>query len=379
MYVQEIRCPKSECEVKRGVPRVRHMNELNDVRWAAIESRDATMSGCFVYAVSTTGIYCRPGCGSRRPLREHVHYFSTARDAQLAGYRTCKRCRPDQAEVVDSMTKAVIATCREIEQTQGECNVAALAAAVGYSEGHLRRSFRDLVGVSLASYMREHQLARVRETLRDADSVTEAIFEAGYHSASVFYQRGAPRLGMTAAQYRDGARDEVIRYTTVETPVGVVLAASTERGLCSIRVDQHEESLVKGLFDEFPHASIERDDDGLRDVAIVLASAVRGEGDVGVLPLDLQGTAFQIRVWESLRAIPVGETRTYSDVAQQIGSPRAVRAVASACAANAVALAIPCHRVIRRDGSLGGYRWGLHVKEALLIAERDRSEVSRER
>jgi AraC family transcriptional regulator of adaptative response/methylated-DNA-[protein]-cysteine methyltransferase len=352
------------------------MNDLNDVRWSAVESRDATMTGCFVYAVTTTGIYCRPGCGSRRPLREHVHYFSTARDAQVAGYRSCKRCRPDQADAVDSMTNAVITTCREIERTHGECDVAVLAADVGYSEGHLRRSFRKLVGVSLVSYVREHQLERVRETLRDADSVTEAIFEAGYRSASAFYERGAPRLGMTAAQYREGARDEVIRYTTVETPVGIVLAASTERGICSIRVGQEVELLVEGLFDEFPRASINRDDDGLRDVAIVLASAVRGEGDAGVLPLDLEGTAFQIRVWESLRSIPVGETRTYSDVAQQIGSPRAVRAVASACAANAAALAIPCHRVVRRDGSLGGYRWGLDVKEALLLAERTRNVLS---
>jgi AraC family transcriptional regulator of adaptative response/methylated-DNA-[protein]-cysteine methyltransferase len=224
--------------------------------------------------------------------------------------------------------------------------------------------------VSLVSYVREHQLERVRETLRDAESVTEAIFEAGYHSASAFYERGATRLGMTPARYRNGATDEVIRYTTVETPVGIVLAASTEWGLCSIRVGHDEDALAKGLFDEFPRANIERDDDGLRDVAIVLASAVRGDGDAGVLPLDLQGTAFQIRVWESLRAIPAGETRTYSDVAQQIGSPRAVRAVASACAANAAALAIPCHRVVRRDGSLGGYRWGLDVKEALLLAER---------
>jgi AraC family transcriptional regulator, regulatory protein of adaptative response / methylated-DNA-[protein]-cysteine methyltransferase len=352
------------------------MNELSDVRWSAVESRDATMTGCFVYAVTTTGIYCRPGCRSRRPLREHVHYFSTAHDAQVAGYRSCKRCRPDQMDVVDSMTTAVITTCREIERSHGECDVAVLAATVGYSEGHLRRSFRDVVGVSLASYMREFRLERVREALREAESVTEAIFEAGYHSASVFYERGAPRLGMTAARYRDGARDEKIRYTTIETPVGVVLAASTTRGICSIRVGHHEDTLVKGLCDEFPRASIERDDDGLRDMAVVLASAVRGEGDAGKLPLDLQGTAFQIRVWESLRAIPAGETRTYSEVAQQIGSPRAVRAVASACAANAAALAIPCHRVVRRDGSLGGYRWGLDVKEALLFAERTRNELS---
>jgi AraC family transcriptional regulator of adaptative response/methylated-DNA-[protein]-cysteine methyltransferase len=235
-----------------------------------------------------------------------------------------------------------------------------------------------LVGVSLAVYMREYQLERVREALRGSESVTDAIFEAGYNSVSAFYERGAPRLGMTPARYRDGARDEVIRYTTIETPVGVVLAASTERGICSIRVGPDEKSLVKGMFAEFPSASINRDDDGLCDVAVVLASAVRGEGDAGALPLDLQGTAFQIRVWESLRTIPSGETRTYSDVAQQIGSPRAVRAVASACAANAVALAIPCHRVIRRDGSLGGYRWGLNVKEALLAAESVRSESSLE-
>lgn len=352
------------------------MSELSDVRWSAVKSRDATVAGCFVYAVTTTGIYCRPGCGSRRPLREHVHYFSTAHDAQRAGYRSCKRCRPDQVDELDPTTVAVIATCREIERTHGECEVAVLAADVGYSEGHLRRCFRDLVGVSLANYVREHQLRRVRETLREADSVTEAIFEAGFRSASTFYERGATRLGMTPARYRDGARDEVIRYTTLETPVGVVLAASTERGFCSIRVDHDEDVLVEGLCDEFPHASITRDDDGLRDAAIVLACAVRGEGDAGALPLDLQGTAFQIRVWESLRAIPVGETRTYSEVAQQIGSPRAVRAVASACAANAAALAIPCHRVVRRDGSLGGYRWGLDVKEALLFAERTRVEQS---
>jgi len=354
------------------------VDDLDDVRWAAVTSRDDTVVGCFIYAVTTTGIYCRPGCGARRPLREHVHYFATAHDAQLAGFRSCKRCRPDEVEVVDSMTNAVIRTCREIERTHGECDVADLASDVGYSEGHLRRSFRHLVGVSLAVYMREYQLERVREALRGSESVTDAIFEAGYNSVSAFYERGAPRLGMTPARYLDGARDEVIRYTTIETPVGVVLAASTERGICSIRVGPDEKSLVKGMFAEFPSASINRDDDGLCDAAVVLASAVRGEGDAGALPLDLQGTAFQIRVWESLRTIPSGETRTYSDVAQQIGSPRAVRAVASACAANAVALAIPCHRVIRRDGSLGGYRWGLNVKEALLAAESVRSESSLE-
>jgi len=345
------------------------MEELNEVRWNAVQSRDASMVGCFVYAVTTTGVYCRPGCGARRPLRSNVEFFSTNEEARVSGYRACSRCHPDEAQRDDPTTEAVIATCREIERTRGSVDVAILASRLGYSEGHLRRRFRAVVGVSLASYVREYQLERVRESLHDAGSVTEAIFEAGFNSVSAFYERGAPRLGMSPARYRDGARDEVIRYTTVETPVGVVLAASTERGICAIRVGHDEESLVKGIIAEFPRASVTRDDEGLRDVAIVLASAVRGEGDAGVLPLDLQGTAFQIRVWQSLRAIPAGETRTYSDVAQQIGSPRAVRAVASACAANAVALAIPCHRVVRRDGSLGGYRWGLDVKEALLNAE----------
>ncbi len=202
--------------------------------------------------------------------------------------------------------------------------------------------------------------------------MTDAVFDAGYRSASAFYERGALRLGMTPVRYRDGALGERIRYTTIATPVGLVLAASTDQGVCSIRIGASEKALREALVTEFPHATIERDDHGLGDVALVLAGAVRGEVDAGDLPLDLRGTAFQIRVWEALRSISVGETRTYSDVAAQIGSPRAVRAVASACAANAVALAIPCHRVVRRDGSLGGYRWGLAVKEALLLAEQTR-------
>jgi AraC family transcriptional regulator, regulatory protein of adaptative response / methylated-DNA-[protein]-cysteine methyltransferase len=269
------------------------------------------------------------------------------------------------------MSVAIVATCREVER--GEYHVDELAARVGYSEGHLRRSFRTIVGVSLASYIRECQVDRVRATLREGAPVTEAVFEAGYRSTSAFYETGAPRLGMTPSRYRDGAPGEHIRYTGVETPVGTVLVASTPRGVCSIRVGDDEELLIKALLGEFPGALIERDDEGLHGVASVLAGAVRGEDDATALPLDLAGTAFQIRVWEALRTITSGETRTYSDIAQQIGSPRAVRAVASACAANRVALAVPCHRVVRRDGSLGGYRWGIEVKEALLVVERDRA------
>jgi AraC family transcriptional regulator of adaptative response/methylated-DNA-[protein]-cysteine methyltransferase len=345
------------------------MEELNEARWSAVQSRDAGMLGCFVYAVTTTGVYCRPGCGARRPRRENVEFFSTNDQAREAGYRACMRCRPDEARRIDPTTVAVIAACREIERARGDINVAALAGQLGYSEGHLRRRFRAVVGVSLASYARECQAAHVRETLRSGASVTDAVFDAGYRSVSAFYERAAPRLGMTPATYRDGARGELIRYTSVETPVGIVVAASTYRGVCSIRIGPNEEVLTQELSHEFSAAILERDDDALRDVAVVLVRAVRGDADACSLPVDLAGTAFQIRVWDALRTVPVGETRTYSDIASQIGSSRAVRAVASACAANSVALAVPCHRVIRRDGSLGGYRWGLSVKEALLLSE----------
>jgi AraC family transcriptional regulator of adaptative response/methylated-DNA-[protein]-cysteine methyltransferase len=353
------------------------MDDLNEVRWNAVQSRDNAMVGCFVYAVRTTGVFCRPGCGARRPLRKNVEFFSTNDDALAAGYRACARCRPNGDRRVDPTTDAVIATCREIERTRGDIGVTALASKLGYSEGHLRRRFRAVVGVSLASYVREFQSDRVRETLRSGASVTDAVFDAGYRSVSAFYERAAPRLGMTPASYRGGARGELIRFTSVETPVGVVLAASTRQGVCSIRIGPDDEVLAQDLSTEFPYAIIERDDVGLREVALVLAGAIRGDVDARSLPLDLAGTAFQIRVWEALRTIPLGETRTYSHVANQIGSPRAVRAVASACAANNLALAIPCHRVIRRDGSLGGYRWGLPVKEALLLAEGSHHDVAR--
>jgi AraC family transcriptional regulator of adaptative response/methylated-DNA-[protein]-cysteine methyltransferase len=346
------------------------MEDLDEARWAVVAARDATMAGCFVYAVATTGIYCRPGCGARRPLRKNVTFFATCVDARAAGYRACARCRPDDVRVVDPSIEAVITVCRELERTHGACEVSLVAADVGYSQGHLRRRFRDVVGVSLARYARECQVSHVRQTLRSGASVTDAVFDAGFRSVSAFYERAAPRLGMTPSRYREGAAGETIRYSSLETPLGLVLMASTDLGVCSVRVGSDEELLRRALLSEFPLANVTRDDEGLFEVALILAGAVRGEVDASDVPLDLEGTAFQIRVWEALRTIPAGETRTYSDVARQIGSPRAVRAVASACAANKVALAVPCHRVIRRDGSLGGYRWGLAVKEGVLLAER---------
>lgn len=345
------------------------MDELDEVRWRAVESRDEKMAGLFIYAVRTTRVYCRPGCGARRPLRRNVEFFVTPSGAVAAGYRACTRCRPDQDRAHDAAIAAVIAACRELERPENARSVAQVSAEVGFSERHLRRRFVEIVGVSMGDYRRAQSAARMRAALREGASVTDAVFESGYGSFRAFYEQGATRLGMTPGRYRDGARGERIRYTAMSTPIGVVIAACTSRGVCAVRVGPDEAVLEKELALEFPNATIERDDDGLVEVARVLAGAVRGEDDPTVLPVDLAGTAFQIRVWVVLRRIPAGETRSYSQVAAQIGAPTAVRAVASACAANSAALAVPCHRVVRADGSLGGYRWGVEAKAALLCAE----------
>jgi AraC family transcriptional regulator of adaptative response/methylated-DNA-[protein]-cysteine methyltransferase len=345
------------------------METLNDTRWRAVDTRDENMSGLFVYAVRTTGIYCRPGCGARKALRANVEFFPTSAQAVTAGYRACKRCRPDVGRDADQSIAAVIQVCRILESCDELPDVATMASTLGYSERHLRRRFSEVVGVSMSSYVRAQQAQRARLVLRAGGDITEAVIEAGFGSHRAFYEHGATRLGMTPAKYRAGARGERIGYTSIITPIGVVLAASTQKGVCAVMIGPDEIVLTQELASEFTNATIERDDEGLAGVAELLALSVRGEADSTKLPIDLQGTAFQIRVWEALRTIPAGETRTYSQVAELIGSPKAVRAVGSACAKNMVALTVPCHRVIRTDGSLGGYRWGLETKEALLLAE----------
>lgn len=327
------------------------------------------MSGCFVYAVASTKVFCRPNCGSRRALRRNVEFFATPSDAMSAGYRPCRRCRPEDVGESDPTVAAVVALCRRLERGD-DSSFGAIAAELGYSERHLRRRFHEIIGVSAGVYSRAYKAERAKASLRNGSPVTSAVFDAGYGSVRSFYEHGAPSLGMTPLTYRARGRGQDIAYTTVKTALGWVVAARTSRGVCSIRVGDDEGALVEGLMTEFANASIERDDEGLAALAQVLAGAVRGERDATTLPVDVAGTAFQLRVWEALRTIPLGETRTYSQVAVAIGSPAAVRAVASACAANETALAIPCHRVVRKDGSMGGYRWGVEVKEQLLAAER---------
>jgi AraC family transcriptional regulator of adaptative response/methylated-DNA-[protein]-cysteine methyltransferase len=327
------------------------------------------MTGLFVYAVRTTGVYCRPGCGARLALRANVEFFATPAQAVASGYRACKRCRPEQDTTSDESRAAVIEVCRTLEESSALPDVAAMASRLGYSERHLRRRFSEIVGVSMGSYVRAQQAVRARAALRAGTSVTQSVIESGFGSNRAFYEHGATRLGMTPGRYRDAGRGERIGYTTIDTPVGIVLAASTNKGVCAVMVGSDEALLTKELSEEFKNATLERNDEALRDVATVLAASVKGEADSTRLPLDLEGTAFQIRVWETLRTIPAGQTRTYSQIAQLIGSPKAVRAVGTACGKNPVALTVPCHRVVRRDGSLGGYRWGLDVKEALLSVE----------
>lgn len=357
------------------VPRLKTMNELDESRWRSVEARDGASSGIFVYAVATTGVYCRPGCGARRPLRRNVMFFNTSAEARAEGFRACRRCNPDGDGTTDPAVVAVTALCRELERG-GTVDVSATARELGYSERHLRRLFGDKVGVSIGAYQRALRAATAREVMLSGRPVTEAVIESGFGSFRGFYEHGAMRLGMTPRRFRHGARGEVIRYTSLVTPLGVAVVACTVRGVCFLRLGRDEVPTLEGLTSEFPNATIARDDEGLADVAVVLAGAVRGELDATSLPLDVEGTAFQIRVWEALRQIPRGETRTYSQVAAEIGSPQSVRAVASACSANRVALAVPCHRVVRADGSLGGYRWGVDVKEALLTVEERSSSIA---
>jgi len=362
----------------RGVRKLLSMQTLDEARWMAVENRDETSLGIFFYGVASTGIYCRPGCGARRPLRRNVTFFATPEDAAAAGFRACKRCRPDQEGATDEMMAVVAQVCRTMGQPGRAPSLKEIARDVGYSERHLRRRFQEVVGVSPATYARAQRSAHAREALRSSATVTEAVLDAGYGSFRAFYDHGASTIGMSPDRFRRGGLGEEIRYTSVQTPRGVVVIACTARGVCDVRIGRDEDELISEMRALFPRAIVQRDDEGLLRVAEAVAGGADGHQTVAQLPLDVQGTVFQIRVWEALRRIPSGETRSYAQIAQEIGAPSSIRAVASACAANRTALLIPCHRVRRSDGSLGGYRWGVETKAALLRAEARvaQSEVS---
>jgi AraC family transcriptional regulator of adaptative response/methylated-DNA-[protein]-cysteine methyltransferase len=339
------------------------MSTIQDGRWTAIVTRDRRAEGRFVYAVRTTGIYCRPGCPSRRPKRENVELFATPAEAASRGYRPCRRCRPHAAD--GTPTDRTVGAARAFLDEHGHERVplARLARAVGASPWHLQRSFTRVVGVSPKAYHDALRQAGLKAGLQQGQTVSRAAIAAGYGSPGSVYARAATALGMTPGRYRRGGAGLTIRYGVTETPLGLLLVAATDRGVAAVMLGDTRRPLERALATEFPAARLVHDDDAVRSYAEAVMAAPL------TVPLDVAGTEFQRRVWDELRAIPEGSTRTYSEVAAAIGRPRAVRAVASACANNPVALVVPCHRVVRRDGAAGGYRWGEARKKSLLARE----------
>ncbi len=337
--------------------------------WAAVAARDGRLDGRVFYAVASTGIYCRPSCPSRRPRRSQVRFFSLAAEAERAGYRPCRRCRPRR--MLPSPAEQRVELAREyLEAHAGErVTLGRLGRAVGLSPYHLQRTFKKLVGMTPKEYAEALRLRRLKRRLRKGENVTTATYASGFGSSSRLYERSDSRLGMTPAAYRRGGKGMEIRFTVVPSPLGRLLVGATERGICSVCLGEDDAKLEKALRAEYPAASIERAGEELRAWIVEITRYLAGTSDFLRLPIDVRATAFQERVWKALGEIPPGQTRSYSEVAAAIGRPRAARAVASACAANRVAVVIPCHRVVREDGSLGGYRWGIARKRRLLERE----------
>ena len=337
-------------------------------RWDAVIARDASRDGEFVFAVSSTGVYCRPSCAARRPRRENVEFFLAPEDAERGGYRACLRCKPKSAH--DGQTDGVKAICRFIEQHLDEpVTLDRLGKEFQQSPFHLQRRFKAALGITPREYADSCRLRLLKRNLQAGDSVTRAMYDAGYGSSSRLYERTASQLGMTPDKYRRGAIAASIRYTCADSPLGRMLIAATDRGICAIQFARTDGELMEGLKREFPFATRKSDTGGLQSWAGALLKHMRGKNLDSSLPLDIRATAFQRRVWTYLQSIPFGATQSYSEVAKGIGRPTAARAVARACATNPVAVAIPCHRVVREDGSMGGYRWGIERKKALLELE----------
>jgi len=338
-------------------------------RWLALVSRDAGQDGRFVFAVKTTGIYCRPTCPSRRPKRSNVLFYETPVEAEQAGYRPCMRCHPDGESIGMRQIRAVQKACRLIEEAEATPGLDELAAAVGLSKSHFHRQFKRLLGVTPKQYSAGKRVKRLQDELEAGRPVADAIFESGYGSGSRVYETSAATLGMAPTVYRNAGKGEVIAYTLEKTQLGWLLVAATEKGVCSIEFGDNKKQLREEFQQRFSAAIIDTTDQKLRGWVAEIVSFIQTPFHGLHLPLDIQGTAFQRRVWQALQKIPLGTTVTYAQVADAIGQPQAHRAVARACAANQLALAVPCHRVVRKNGEMGGYRWGVERKRQLLDRE----------
>jgi AraC family transcriptional regulator of adaptative response/methylated-DNA-[protein]-cysteine methyltransferase len=344
----------------------------NDTYWAAVAAHDAASDGHFVYAVRTTGVYCRPSCKGRLPLRKNVEFYPLPAAAEAAGYRPCKRCRPRGVSIADERLSLVQQVCDYISthmDAPERITLEALGTVFHLDHSHLQKIFKAVLNVSPREYTEARRMQKLRDTLRTSGNVTDAIYDAGFRSPSRVYERTDEHLGMTPTQYRAHGAGVSIHYSLTACDLGVLLVAMTERGICAVSLHDNVEAGEAALLTEFPNAALEQDEALSPLVAGILAHIEQGK-PLPDVRFDIQATAFQWRVWDALRQIPRGETRTYAQIADAIGQPRAVRAVASACANNHAALVIPCHRVVGSDGKLHGYRWGVERKAALLAHEK---------
>lgn len=351
-------------------------SENDDQRWQSVLDRDPAADGRFVYAVKTTGVYCRPSCPSRRGKRENVAFFARGDEALEAGYRACQRCHPDRGDSLAAQNAArhgdlVAQACRLIEEADETLSLEVLSAKVGASPAHFHRLFKAFTGLTPKAYAAANRASKIRTTLGDGEvSVTEAIYDAGFGSSSRFYENSNARLGMTPKAYRAGGENMLIRFAIGQCTLGAILVAATDKGVCAILLGDDAQVLARDLQDRFPKAALIGGDKAFEDVVASVIGFVEAPGIGLDLPLDMQGTAFQERVWQALRTIPAGTTASYAEIAERIGAPKSMRAVAQACGANKIAVAIPCHRVVRTDGDISGYRWGVERKRNLLEREK---------
>lgn len=347
-----------------GVPAER------DPRWTSVVNRDPDADGSFVYAVRTTGVYCRPSCPSRAAKPANVTLYATPAEAEAAGFRACRRCNPDGRSIAELNAELIAAACRLIEASAQIPKLEELATRVGMSPYHFHRQFKSITGLTPRAWGAAHRSRRLRNELSNRErSVTTAILGAGFNSSSRFYGQSSEALGMTPSAFRDGGKNTVIRFAVGQCSLGAILVAQSDRGICAITLGDDPDKLVRDLQDHFPKADLVGGDADFEDLVARVVGFVEAPQTGLDLPLDIRGTAFQERVWQALRQVPAGQTVSYADVARRIGDPGSARAVARACAANRIAVAIPCHRVVRTDGALSGYRWGIERKRALLEKE----------
>jgi len=347
----------------------RSLSAADDPRWARILARDKAADGHLWYSVSTTGVYCRPSCPSRIPSPWNVQLHDTLESAKATGFRSCKRCNPDGASIETENAALVVKACRIIEESEEEPSLEKLASAIGRSPGYFHRVFKRATGLTPKGYAASHRAKRVRQGLASGGTVTEAIYDAGFNSSGRFYEKSTDILGMTPSRYRAGGANEEIRFAVGQTSLGAILVASSRKGVVSILLGDNPDELVRNLQDRFPKARLIGADRNYEALVARAVGLVETPGTGLNLPLDVRGTAFQQRVWQALQKIPAGDTVSYAELARRIGSPKAIRAVAGACAANNLAVAIPCHRVVRNDGSLSGYAWGVERKRELIRRE----------